>query len=469
MRAIGLACLILVLATSAPALAQEPASPDEVAALREEVARLRALVERQERALAALERRVAPASVAIVPAVAVTAPGAPAPGAPAPGAPAAPDPAVQAVSDRVEELAKRWGHLRLDGDIQLRYEGFFNQGYDLPTDAPARNRFRARVRAQLSGEIGEHFDWGIRLASGSFDNPISPQQTLTDYYDRKPIGIDRAYLHFDTKGERTSFEVYGGKFEAPWKRTPLTFDEDLQPEGFAETLRFAELGGTLRTVELTAWQLPYRERAIGADAVILGGQVLTEWRFSKAWSATLAGAYHDFEQVDVIPPAVGVSPTLVNAGFDYVTTNAVVLNAAGIPEYRSAFHVIDAIAEVRYAGLSPKWPVLVRADWIHNTTACDDLRDGLQIEGQVGRRREAGDWQFDYLFWRVEREAFPSVFMDSEMLIQTNSLTHAARARYQLHRQVELATRYFLTRRLETAAPINRWLQHFQFDVQYRF
>jgi len=88
------------------------------------------------------------------------------------------------------------------------------------------------------------------------------------------------------------------------------------------------VGTPLRALEFTAWQLPYRERTIGADAVLFGGQVLTDWKFSDNWAATLTGTFHDFEQVDVIPPATGVSPTLVNAGFDYATTNTVFVISA---------------------------------------------------------------------------------------------------------------------------------------------
>jgi hypothetical protein len=397
---------------------------------------------------------------------------APAPTAP-PAGPDEPKAAAQddSVAKRVDALEKRFGNVKLAGDIQLRYEGFFNQGFDAPADVSARNRFRVRLRAQLTGEIAKNFDWGLRLASGSFDNPISPQQTFTDYYNRKPIGIDRAYLHFDSKTEGVALELTGGKFDTPWKHTAVTFDEDVQPEGIAEKVRVDPGKSTpLRALEFTAWQLPYRERSIGADAVLFGGQVLTDWKFSDNWAATLSGTFHDFEQVDVIPPAVNVSPTLVNAGFDYGTTNTVVVNPfTGLPEYRSEYRVIDAIGELRYGGFGKQWPLVLRGDWIHNTSAFNNQKDGGTAEAILGRRQEAGDWSFDYVFWKVEREAFPSVFMDSEMVIQTNSVTHAVRARYMLQKQVEFAFRYFATRRLATTLPDNRWLNHLQFDVQYRF
>jgi hypothetical protein len=453
-----------------PAPVAPPPTAAEVERLRGEVDELRTVVDRQARLLDELEQRLRAIGATDSTVASVAAP--PTPVAPQSASGAA-RPAGDTVDTQVEELMRRWGKLRLVGDLQARFEGFVNQGFDAPVDVAARNRMRIRVRAQLAGDIGKNFDWGIRLASGSFDSPISPQQTFTDFYNRKPIGIDRAYVHFDSKTEAANLELWVGKFEAPWKRTPVTFDEDVQPEGLAESLGVnVSKDGALSSVEFVAWQLPYRERSVGADAILYGGQFLTEWKLSDAWSATLAGTFHDFEQVNVIPPATNVSPTLVNAGFDYGTTNTVVVNPfTNLPEYRSDYRVIDAIAELRYASLTKdgRWPLVLRADWIHNTSAFNNQKDGGQAEVIAGRRQEQGDWSFDYIFWKVEREAFPSVFMDSEMVIQTNSVSHAVRARYMLRRQVEFAWRYLAHRRLQTTSPENRWLNHLQFDVQYRF
>src|SRR5205823_687267 len=60
---------------------------------------------------------------------------------------------------KVDDLVSRWGKFKLSGDVRVRYEGFFNQGFDALTDIAARNRERLRVRAQLSSAINDHFDW----------------------------------------------------------------------------------------------------------------------------------------------------------------------------------------------------------------------------------------------------------------------------------------------------------------------
>jgi hypothetical protein len=391
-----------------------------------------------------------------------------------PAAGVSPDPRPAAdqdeLSKKVEDLSKRWGKLKLSGDLRFRYEGFFNQGFDGPTDVDSRNRLRMRARAQLSGEIDKHFDWAVRITTGSFTDPISTNQSLTDFYNRKPIGLDRAFIHFNSKTDPVQLDLVAGKFDFPWKRTLVTFDNDLQPEGIAESLKFDTGDGTpLRAVKLTAWQLPFKERSVGADAFILGGQILTEWKLSDNWSASLSGAFHDFEQVDLIPPSLNVSPTLVNAGLEYGTTNVVVVNPfTGAPQFRSEFRVIDTIAELKYTGFDEHWPLILRANWIHNTSAFNNQKDGGLASVELGRRQDKGDWFFGWDWYKTEREVFPSVFMESDF-IQTNGLSHRLSASYMYLKNVEFDVQYILTRRLQTTAPENRWLNRVQVDFIYKW
>jgi len=459
---------VVAASTSGPVAADPPKSnPDpavETEALRLEIGRLREIVETQQRALGELERRlerVAPVSNAAEPRTVAASSTEPAPVSTA---------AQEALQKQVDELTKRWGKLRLSGDVQVRAESFFNQGYDGAEVGP-RNRFRLRARVQLAGDVTKNLDWGIRVATGSFDNPVSLQQSFSDYYTRKPFALDRAFIRFTSKTDPVDIELVGGKFEPNWKRTPFTLDPDLQPEGFSQSVRFSTGDSTpLRAVKLTAWELPFRERSVGADAVILGGQILTEWKWSNTLSTSLSGSFHEFEQVNLIPPVVNVSPTLVDAGFDYGTTNTVVVNpVTGLPEYRSDYRVLDAIAEVKYTGFAEKFPLTVTANYLHNTSAFNNQRDGGLLQVDLGRRQEKNDWGLEYWFWKAERDVFPSVFMDSEVAIQTNSLTHAIKASYLVQRQVQLDFRYLVHRRLQTLAAINRWQNHVQFDVTYRF
>ena len=50
----------------------------------------------------------------------------------------------------------------------------------------------------------------MRLATGSFADVISTNQTLTDFFDRKPFAVDQAYLTYKPKA-LAGFQVQAGK------------------------------------------------------------------------------------------------------------------------------------------------------------------------------------------------------------------------------------------------------------------
>ena len=85
---------------------------------------------------------------------------------------------------RIEAVEKRFGGFAFSGDLRARSESLFNQGFDTPLDIDSRYRARLRLRFQITDKIDNHFDLGLRLASGSFDDPTSTNQTLTSFFDR---------------------------------------------------------------------------------------------------------------------------------------------------------------------------------------------------------------------------------------------------------------------------------------------
>lgn len=460
----------------------KPAPAPVAASVEDQLRRQAEVLERLERLVVAQQERIerleselaARPEPSAAPVASVADPGSGSAGAgtAAPGGtPAATAPADdEGLAKRVEDIEKRFGNIKFSGDIRFRYEGFYNQGLDAANDADPRNRYRVRIRAGLTGKIDNHFDWGLRLASGTFTDPISTNQTLTDFYERKPIEIDRAFLHFTTDSKPVSFEIHAGKFEPTWKRTALTFDTDLNVEGLSERLKLAVSDDDpLRSVTFTAWQLPYRERSVGADAFIFGGQILTDWVWSKNWSSSLSGAFHDFEQVNVIPPALLTSTTSVNGGLEYGTSNTVVRNPfTDALEYRSDFRVVNVLGDITYKGIHERFPLTLTLEWLHNTSAFNNEKDGGQAVVTFGQRKQQGDLYFDYAYWKTEREVFPSVFMESDV-VQTNGVNQWATASYMLRKNIEVSGRYFFERRLQTLSPVNRWLNRFQFDVLYSF
>ncbi|HSE97568.1 MAG TPA: hypothetical protein VLD57_04805, partial [Blastocatellia bacterium] len=72
------------------------------------------------------------------------------------------NPAGTAQADkRLEDLHKKFGSLRVSGDVRVRAETFSNQGFDSPNEPPFRDRIRLRARLALDGVLNRNFDWGI--------------------------------------------------------------------------------------------------------------------------------------------------------------------------------------------------------------------------------------------------------------------------------------------------------------------
>jgi hypothetical protein len=102
---------------------------------------------------------------------------------------------------------------------------------------------------------------------------------LTNNFDRKTIGLDRGYITYNPVAHRW-LSLTGGKFLYPWQRTSLTFDSDLNPEGFDEKLSFDlhKVPG-VQNVTFQAMQLLFNEVSgtgglyKGHDSFVVGGQV----------------------------------------------------------------------------------------------------------------------------------------------------------------------------------------------------
>ena len=177
-------------------------------------------------------------------------------------------PTVEDRLKKVEGRVAEIGAIKFSGDLRLRAESIFGQSNSLANgDNPAvlgneltpRHRMRLRARLQMRGSIGDEFDWGLRLATGSFADNITTNQTLTDFFNRKPFALDQAFITYKPK-RAPGLRLQGGKFEPPWTYTEMTIDNDLMVEGFNESYSRAFKKSTLKDLTFVAWQLPFLER-----------------------------------------------------------------------------------------------------------------------------------------------------------------------------------------------------------------
>ncbi|MBA3242017.1 MAG: putative porin [Acidobacteria bacterium] len=333
-----------------------------------------------------------------------------------------------------EALAKQLGSMTFGGDLRFRYESLYNQQNGLATSGDnaaagalgnpltSRQRFRLRARFGVRGEIGKEFEWGLRLATGSFSDVNSTNQTLTDFFSRKNFALDQAYLAYKPSA-LPGLRVQAGKFEAPWARTEMTWDNDINVEGLSESYTRTFERALLKEVAFVAWQSPFLERnaafVLGADGAVnldesaragrdlalYGAQARVRLAPSKHTSLTLSAAdlYFSGTQfinpaqflganvqfpVTVNIPASGTTPARTvtaqvsvprellvagnsNLGFSTATTNA--LNRDG--RLASGYNLVDLIARLDIAR-SKRWPLMLLLNFVDNTQAHDVITAG---------------------------------------------------------------------------------------------
>src|SRR3989344_5369256 len=147
-------------------------------------------------------------------------------------------------------IGKWLDELKISGDVRVRYEEFFNQKVVRTDEQIAgspgsyrdienRIRLRYRVRLGFDATAGD-FKAGVKIASGENQgaangngDPISTNTTFDNTASHKPIYIDRAYLSYNPSWF-DQMTVTGGKMENPFFYSPMVFDADLSPEGFAQ-------------------------------------------------------------------------------------------------------------------------------------------------------------------------------------------------------------------------------------------
>lgn len=149
--------------------------------------------------------------------------------------------------------------ISFDGDIRLRDESRYysdsnsneivdfaklnnNGPYDvnpnsstnlpplLNTREDRTNQFRIRARLGMKAVISPEWTAGIRIGTGSDNNPVSTTQSLGGGFAKKDIWLDQGYLNWKPTDELT---LTGGRFANPFMSTDMLYSNDLNFDGVA--------------------------------------------------------------------------------------------------------------------------------------------------------------------------------------------------------------------------------------------
>jgi len=375
------------------------------------------------------------------------------------------------------------GRFRFSGDVRIRGESYFQSG------VPDDNLARIRVRFGMDGQLNQDFIAGFALATGSLGNPTSTNETLTNVFDRKTIALDRGFIIYNPVAH-SWLTLTGGKFPYPWQRTSVTFDPDLNPEGFDEKASF-DFSGPLQNVNIQGIELLYNQAngkpgIPSQDSYALGMQIAGRFVFGP-WTATPSFLTLKWNRPDAIlqqsafatgatttgyqppTPTGGTAPPPVTGipipgegqgcakGTSFPTyppcvfapngmTNATYVDSKGVPHFYSGYNYADFILPNQIQTGFARLPVNVLLEFLDNldaenhplntkgavisTLGSQNKEYGFDVS--VGQVKNRNDIQVGYAWYREEQDAAIASFVESDQRAPTNILQNRIYALWKL-------------------------------------
>jgi TolA-binding protein len=411
--------------------------------------------------------------------------------------------AVTAVTAKTQDQDKQLnalealaGRFRFSGDVRIRGESYNQDGI------PDRNRARIRVRFGVDGRLNEDFNAGFALATGSLGDPSSTNETLTNVFDRKTIALDRGFITYNPVAH-SWLSLTGGKFAYTWQRTSVTFDPDLNPEGFNEKFSF-DFAGPIQNFTAQAIELLYNEAngkpgIPSQDSYALGFQVSSKLQFGP-WAATPSFLSLKWNRPDAILQESAFATAATTTGFlpsgstTPVTgipipgegqgcakgfnapsyppcefapngmTNATYVDSKGVPHFYSGYNYADFILNNQIQDGISRLPINLLLEFLDNL---DAETHPLGSKGQVlsnlgsqnkeygfdfslGQTKNKNDLQFGYSWYREEQDAAIASFVESDQRAPTNILQNRIYALWKLRANTLASFTWWRGRTLDT-------------------
>lgn len=303
-----------------------------------------------------------------------------------------------------------------------------------------RSRLRARARFGLKASVTQGVEAGIRLATGSTSNPVSTNETLGDYGNSFDVMADRAYVKYYSFAE--DVVLVGGRFENPFYRTDLIWDNDLQFDGIAGTwywLRSSSWESDEQQWDpfVTAGVFPVDEFELSAqDKWMYGAQIgftHTAWSQNRLRAAV---GYYQYDNMAGVENAPGdeltdyTAPDFIQKGNTYFNLRNPTDPADPSAMFGLAYDytIVDVLVEYDIAAFSP-YHVILSAEYIENIAgdraeAVARSNETIDIEGFDGYLFKAtfgwpivakpDDWQIAIGYRSLGANAVVDGFADSD-------------------------------------------------------
>lgn len=357
---------------------------------------------------------------------------------------------VAAVSEKTDAVAQQindagskssWADkLSWKGDFRYRYESFDIEGRD------NRNRNRVRARATLMAQVTPTVKVGVGLASGGSD-PVSSNQTLGNGGSTKDLRLDLAY--FDWNGLKDT-HIIGGKFSNFMHRSgrnALLWDGDWRPEGFGikwSNDRFFANG-------LGTWIESDTRRGKSFAYLTQFGVTLPVGENVKLVTGI---GYHNYN-TQGRGSFYGDDDDFYGNSFDPVTNR-----------YLYDYEELEFFADLGFDLFNQ--PARVFANYVQNQDADDDDK-AYALGFQLGSAKNRGEWQFGYVYQRIEADSVFGLLTDSDFGGGgTDSKGSIIKGSYALAKNLNANLTYFINDAgLNADDPID--YKRLQLDLSFKY
>ncbi len=309
---------------------------------------------------------------------------------------------------------------QLKGDVRVRYE---NIHIEDELDNGGRDKDRQRIRARLGAftQVNPEVEAGIQIASGGGKDARSTNQDLSDYFNKKDLWLDLAYIDFHPL-QVPGLKVFGGKMKQPWvSMGDVIWDGDINPEGGAITYK-RMFGGT--EVFGSAGYYVLQDNIDGEgvqfehDLRLYAGQIGTRLYPGDSFKVTLGGSVYAYD--------------------DDEDSAALRVNGNTTDQFR----LYEAFGQLDVIGLP--LPLSVYGQYVMNGAArgVDDDQDQAWLVGFMTRVFDIG---LDYNYRDVQRNGVVGAFTDSDFAAgYVGSRGHKLKAKYDVSKNFSVGATYFM-------------------------
>ncbi|MFC6299486.1 hypothetical protein GNF76_05855 [Pseudomonas sp. CCM 7893] len=223
--------------------------------------------------------------------------------------------------------------ISFDGDIRLRDESRYFSGnnsneivdyaklndsgpYDVNKDTNSKlppllntrqdrsNSMRLRARLGMKAVVAPDWTAGIRIGTGSDNNPVSTTQALGGGFGKKDIWLDQGYLTWKATQDLT---LTGGRFANPFFSTDMMYSNDLNFDGVAALFNHKLSSDWSVFGTLGAFPVEYSSDTASNNGLdkedsdnkwLFGGQIGANWKINNTNSLKGALAYYRFDSIE---------------------------------------------------------------------------------------------------------------------------------------------------------------------------